>query len=95
MSNPIGPGIPDGPPPTLAPRRKTCQLFVGPVGVGSEHPISVQSMTTKTHDINATLQQIAQLICHRLRHRSCRLPKVRRCRGTSGHRQEVSDPGYR
>lgn len=36
--------------------------MVGSVGVGSDHPISVQSMTTtKTHDINATLQQIAQL----------------------------------
>lgn len=55
-------GIPDGPPPVLAPRRKTRQLMVGGVGVGSEHPISVQSMTTtKTHDVNATLQQIAQL----------------------------------
>jgi (E)-4-hydroxy-3-methylbut-2-enyl-diphosphate synthase len=32
------------------------------VGVGSDHPISVQSMcTTKTHDVNATLQQIAEL----------------------------------
>ncbi|MEX3506086.1 flavodoxin-dependent (E)-4-hydroxy-3-methylbut-2-enyl-diphosphate synthase [Corynebacterium sp. LK2590] len=62
MSTSIGLGIPEGPPPTLAPRRKTRQLSVGPVGVGSEHPISVQSMTnTKTHDINATLQQIAQL----------------------------------
>lgn len=62
MSTPIGLGIPDGPPPTLAPRRKTRQLMVGQVGVGSEHPISVQSMTTtKTHDVNATLQQIAQL----------------------------------
>ncbi|QNE89766.1 flavodoxin-dependent (E)-4-hydroxy-3-methylbut-2-enyl-diphosphate synthase [Corynebacterium incognita] len=62
MSTPIGLGIPDGPPPTLAPRRKTRQLFVGPVGVGSDHPISVQSMTTtKTNDVNATLQQIAQL----------------------------------
>lgn len=58
----IGLGIPDAPPPTLAPRRKTRQLMVGNVGVGSEHPISVQSMTTtKTHDVNATLQQIAQL----------------------------------
>lgn len=58
----IGLGIPEGPPPTLAPRRKTRQLFVGDVGVGSDHPISVQSMTTtKTHDVNATLQQIAQL----------------------------------
>ena len=62
MSTPIGLGIPEGPPPVLAPRRQTRQLFVGNVGVGSEHPISVQSMTTtKTHDINATLQQIAQL----------------------------------
>ncbi len=32
------------------------------MGVGSDHQISVQSMcTTKTHDVNATLQQIAEL----------------------------------
>ena len=62
MSLPIGLGMPEGPPPVLAPRRKTRQLMVGKVGVGSDHPITVQSMTTtKTHDINATLQQIAQL----------------------------------
>ena len=62
MNLPIGLGIPEGPAPTLAPRRKTRQLMVGGVGVGSDHPITVQSMTTtKTHDINATLQQIAQL----------------------------------
>ena len=62
MNLPVGLGIPEGPPPTLAPRRKTRQLMVGGVGVGSDHPITVQSMTTtKTHDINATLQQIAQL----------------------------------
>ncbi|MBY6367372.1 flavodoxin-dependent (E)-4-hydroxy-3-methylbut-2-enyl-diphosphate synthase [Rhodococcus corynebacterioides] len=54
--------MPAGPPPVLAPRRKTRQLQVGSVGVGSDHPISVQSMcTTKTHDINSTLQQIAEL----------------------------------
>ena len=36
--------------------------MVGSVGVGSDYPVSVQSMTTtKTHDINATLQQIAEL----------------------------------
>jgi (E)-4-hydroxy-3-methylbut-2-enyl-diphosphate synthase len=58
----IGLGIPAPPPPVLAPRRKTRQLMVRNVGVGSEHPIAVQSMcTTKTHDINATLQQIAEL----------------------------------
>jgi (E)-4-hydroxy-3-methylbut-2-enyl-diphosphate synthase len=55
-------GMPAVPPPVLAPRRKTRQLQVGSVGVGSEHPVSVQSMTTTlTADINATLQQIAEL----------------------------------
>jgi len=54
--------MPAPPAPTLAPRRKTRQLMVGGVGVGSDSPISVQSMcTTKTHDVNATLQQIAEL----------------------------------
>ena len=61
-SIPVGLGMPDAPLPALAQRRKTRQLFVGQVGVGSDHPISVQSMTTtKTHDINSTLQQIAEL----------------------------------
>ncbi|OAV77237.1 4-hydroxy-3-methylbut-2-en-1-yl diphosphate synthase [Dietzia sp. 111N12-1] len=61
-SIPVGLGMPDGPPPVLAPRRTTRQLFVGQVGVGSDHPVSVQSMTTtKTHDVNSTLQQIAEL----------------------------------
>ncbi|HJA03482.1 MAG TPA: flavodoxin-dependent (E)-4-hydroxy-3-methylbut-2-enyl-diphosphate synthase [Candidatus Microbacterium stercoravium] len=47
---------------TLAPRRKTRQIDVGKVKVGGSAPISVQSMTTtKTHDINGTLQQIAEL----------------------------------
>ncbi|MDA2893121.1 flavodoxin-dependent (E)-4-hydroxy-3-methylbut-2-enyl-diphosphate synthase [Mycolicibacterium sp. BiH015] len=58
----IGLGMPAPPAPVLAPRRKTRQLMVGDVGIGSDHPIAVQSMcTTKTHDINATLQQIAEL----------------------------------
>src|SRR6201987_4413647 len=58
----VGLGMPEGPAPTLAPRRKTRQLMVRDVGVGSDHRISVQSMcTTKTHDVNTTLQQIAEL----------------------------------
>ncbi len=61
MTSPVGLGMPEVP-AVLAPRRKTRQLMVGDVGVGSDHPVSVQSMcTTKTHDINATLQQIAEL----------------------------------
>lgn len=58
----IGLGMPAPPAPTLAPRRKTRQLMVGDVGIGSDHPVAVQSMTTtKTHDVNSTLQQIAEL----------------------------------
>jgi (E)-4-hydroxy-3-methylbut-2-enyl-diphosphate synthase len=54
-------GMPEAP-AVLAPRRKTRQLDVGGVGVGSDHPVSVQSMTTTlTADVNATLQQIAEL----------------------------------
>ncbi|GAA5025169.1 flavodoxin-dependent (E)-4-hydroxy-3-methylbut-2-enyl-diphosphate synthase [Terrabacter aeriphilus] len=55
-------GMPPLPPPVLAPRRQTRQIQVGKVGVGSDFPVSVQSMTTTpTTDINATLQQIAEL----------------------------------
>ena len=55
-------GMPSLPPPVLSPRRRTRQLRVGSVGVGSDYPISVQSMTTTlTADVNATLQQIAEL----------------------------------
>src|ERR1700709_1492845 len=62
MTKSIGLGMPAPPPPVLAPRRKTRQLMVRDVGVGSDYPIAVQSMcTTKTHDVNATLQQIAEL----------------------------------
>ena len=55
-------GMPAAPPPVLAPRRPTRQIQVGKVGVGSDFPISVQSMTTTlTADVNTTLQQIAEL----------------------------------
>ena len=43
-------------------RRQTSQLYVGNVGVGSDFPISVQSMTTtKTRDTDETLGQIYEL----------------------------------
>nr|WP_171157221.1 flavodoxin-dependent (E)-4-hydroxy-3-methylbut-2-enyl-diphosphate synthase [Flexivirga aerilata] len=54
--------MPSAPAPVLAPRRKTRKIKVGKVDVGGDAPISVQSMcTTPTTDINATLQQIAEL----------------------------------
>lgn len=44
-------------------RRTTRQITIGGVPIGGGAPISVQSMTTtKTSDINATLQQIASLV---------------------------------
>ncbi len=55
-------GLPALPPPVLAPRRRTRKIKVGKVDVGGDAPVSVQSMTTTlTSDINATLQQIAEL----------------------------------
>ena len=55
-------GMPAAPPKPLAPRRVSRQLDVGGVGVGGDAPITVQSMTTTlTADVNATLQQIAEL----------------------------------
>jgi (E)-4-hydroxy-3-methylbut-2-enyl-diphosphate synthase len=55
-------GMPELPPPALAKRRETRQIDVGGVPVGGGAPISVQSMTTTpTTDVNATLQQIAEL----------------------------------
>ncbi|MFC4030577.1 flavodoxin-dependent (E)-4-hydroxy-3-methylbut-2-enyl-diphosphate synthase [Streptomyces polygonati] len=54
-------GMPDVP-IKLADRRKTRQIQVGSVAVGGDAPVSVQSMTTtRTSDIGATLQQIAEL----------------------------------
>ncbi len=61
------PILPSGPAPQRKPveaprRRKSRRIRVGTVDVGNGAPISVQSMTTTpTHDVNATLQQIAAL----------------------------------
>ncbi|HVX43674.1 MAG TPA: flavodoxin-dependent (E)-4-hydroxy-3-methylbut-2-enyl-diphosphate synthase [Mycobacteriales bacterium] len=55
-------GMPTVPHQPLGTRRKSRQLNVGGVLVGGDAPVSVQSMaTTVTADINATLQQIAEL----------------------------------
>src|ERR1700722_4332470 len=59
-------GMPQPAAEPLAPRRKSRQIMVGrgkhAVPVGGGAPVSVQSMcTTVTADVNATLQQIAEL----------------------------------
>ncbi|UIR20793.1 flavodoxin-dependent (E)-4-hydroxy-3-methylbut-2-enyl-diphosphate synthase [Streptomyces spinosirectus] len=49
-------------PTKIAERRRSRQIQVGTVAVGGDAPVSVQSMTTtRTSDIGATLQQIAEL----------------------------------
>jgi len=53
------PSVPAAP---LAKRRRSRQLLVGTVPVGGDAPVSVQSMTTTpTTEVDATLQQIAEL----------------------------------
>jgi len=55
-------GMPAPPAPQLAARRRSRQIRVGSVLVGGDAPVSVQSMcTTLTADVDATLQQIAEL----------------------------------
>ena len=59
-------GMPEMPAPVISPRRPTRKLILKhhskPVEVGGDAPVSVQSMcTTLTADVNATLQQIAEL----------------------------------
>ena len=69
------------------PRRKTRQIMVGDVPVGGGAPVSVQSMTTtKTHDIGATLQQIAELTaagCDIVRKFDDQVKEI--CRAASDH----------
>ena len=55
-------GMPPLPPPVVSARRRSRKIAVGTVEVGGDAPVSVQSMcTTPTTDVNATLQQIAEL----------------------------------
>ncbi|CAL9285957.1 flavodoxin-dependent (E)-4-hydroxy-3-methylbut-2-enyl-diphosphate synthase [Streptomyces olindensis] len=55
-------GVPEVPVRPIAERRVSRRIQVGPVAVGGGAPVSVQSMTTtRTSDVGATLQQIAEL----------------------------------
>ncbi|MGE5341087.1 MAG: flavodoxin-dependent (E)-4-hydroxy-3-methylbut-2-enyl-diphosphate synthase [Candidatus Omnitrophota bacterium] len=47
-------------------------VFIGNVGIGGAHPVSIQSMTaTDTHDVAATLNQI-----HGLKHAGCEIVRI-------------------
>ncbi|MFF3339813.1 flavodoxin-dependent (E)-4-hydroxy-3-methylbut-2-enyl-diphosphate synthase [Streptomyces flavidovirens] len=62
LGEPVALGLPGLPTRPLAVRRASRRIQVGSVAVGGDAPVSVQSMTTtRTSDIGATLQQIAEL----------------------------------
>jgi len=53
-------------------RHRTRKIKVGPIGIGGDAPVSVQSMTkTRTTDVTATVRQI-----HRLEEIGCELVRV-------------------
>ena len=55
-------GMPTPPRTVFAARRPTRKVRVGSVWIGGDAPITVQTMTTTpTHDVDATLQQIAEV----------------------------------
>ena len=89
-------GMPAPPPPVLAPRRKTRQIQVGKVGVGGDAPVSVQSMTTTlTADVNATLQQIAELTASGCDIVRVACPSQDDADALPAIAQQVADPGDR
>ncbi|RCH69113.1 4-hydroxy-3-methylbut-2-en-1-yl diphosphate synthase, partial [Streptomyces sp. SDr-06] len=62
LGEPVSLGLPVLPARPPAVRRTSRRIQVGSVAVGGDAPVSVQSMTTtRTSDIGATLQQIAEL----------------------------------
>ena len=71
-------------------RKQTRRIMVGDVPVGGGARVSVQSMTTtKTHDIGATLQQIAELTaagCDIVRVAFRRIRTRTRCRSSPSSR---------
>ena len=88
-------GLPALPPPVLAPRRPTRQIVLRhpthPVPVGGDAPVSVQSMaTTLTSDVNATLQQIAELTASGCQVVRVAVPEPGRRRRAADHRAQVA-----
>ena len=83
-------------PTKLAERRKSRQIQVGTVAVGGDAPVSVQSMTTtRTSDIGATLQQIAELTASGCQIVRVACPTQDDADALADDRAQVADPGHR
>ncbi len=76
-------------------RRSTIQVHVGPVGIGSDFPIRVQSMTTtNTLDTQATVAQSIRLIesgCELVR---ITAPSQREAKNLAAIKKELVERGY-
>jgi (E)-4-hydroxy-3-methylbut-2-enyl-diphosphate synthase len=77
----------------VKPRRPTKPLWIGPVKVGGDAPISVQSMTkTDTRDVAATVRQIKELEevgCEIVR---CAVPDLEAARALADIKRQVKIP---
>ena len=77
------------------PRKKTLQVRVRNMHIGSEHPVAVQSMTnTDTGDVNATVAQIIEL--HKAGSELVRftVQNLRMARAVADIRKTLDDLGY-
>ncbi len=74
-------------------RKKTRQIHVGPVTVGADAPVSVQSMTnTRTDDVASTVAQIRQLEAAGCEIIRVAVPDMESARAISEIRRQISIP---
>lgn len=81
--------------PSVFPRRRSLQVRVRDIYVGSEHPVAVQSMTnTDTGDISQTVAQIIELYKAGSEIVRFTVQNVRMAKAVKEIRKELDDLGY-
>jgi (E)-4-hydroxy-3-methylbut-2-enyl-diphosphate synthase len=81
--------------PSVFPRRRSLQVRVRDIYVGSEHPIAVQSMTnTDTGDVSQTVAQIIELCKAGSEIVRFTVQNVRMAKAVKGIRKALDDLGY-
>ena len=81
--------------PTKYERRKTGEVSIGKVPMGSDHPVRVQSMTnTATSDVNATVSQCIRIIRAGADYVRITVPSVRDVNNLATIVRELRHKGY-
>ena len=76
-------------------RRRSLQVRVGDIYIGSEHPVAVQSMTnTDTGDVNGTVAQIIELYKAGSELVRFTIQDIRMAKSVKAIRKELDDLGY-